>query len=143
MGRRFVCLLLFLLCLTACGPKESAPPPGRAPDGSAADAETSGGERWEVIVDWADFIRYDGRTYSGDWHQTTLAEAEIGERLGAVEAGVPQHVYEVPVELPDRSAFLCPIGTELYAVRGRDVTEAIAALVDGTYYLYTAAPARE
>ncbi len=143
MRRRFVCLVLFLLCLTACGPKESAPPPGRAPDGTAADGETSGSERWEIIVDWADFIRYDGRTYSGDWRQTTLAEAEIGERLAAVEAGVPRHVYEIPVELPDRSAFLCPVGTELYAVRGRDVSEGIAARVEGTYYLYPADPAEE
>ena len=43
----------------------------------------------------------------------------------------------VEILMEDGTSFLNPVGTPLYAVRGRPVEEAIAAKIGGVCYLYT------
>jgi hypothetical protein len=92
----------------------------------------------EVIVDWSDFILFGGRYYLGEpeWHGEEMDGADVGEQIGSVLHPVPRHVTSLPIELEDGTSFLNPVGTPLYAVRGRSVEEAIAAGADGKYYLY-------
>jgi len=93
-----------------------------------------------VPVDWEDFIKINDITYVGDWRQTEISADKIGEKTGEVTCGVPI-VYtdgngNISNSEPDNGAsYLCNIGTELFSVT--DNKYAIAALVDGTYYLYT------
>ncbi len=95
--------------------------------------------QYEVPVDWVDFIKLDGVTYVGDWRGTEVDANHIGEKIGEVTCGVPK-VYTdglgntTSSEPEDGASYLCNIGTELYAVTDRE--DAIAALVDGKYYLY-------
>ncbi|MBQ8798815.1 MAG: hypothetical protein IJZ55_04540 [Lachnospiraceae bacterium] len=92
-----------------------------------------------VCVEWNDFIKLEGVSYIGDWHVTEVPETLIGEKMGEVTCGVPT-VYTdgagnmTSAETEDGASFLCEIGTELFSVTGSE--NAIAALVDGTYYLY-------
>ena len=97
-------------------------------------------EQYEVAVDWSDFIKLNGITYRGDWRATEVAPDHIGEKIGTVTKGEPKvyadkdgTVHGLIAE--DGSSYLCKIGTELFAVVGNE--NAIAALVDGKYYLYT------
>lgn len=96
--------------------------------------------QYEVPVDWADFIKLDGVTYVGDWRGTEVAVDCIGEKIGEVTCGVPK-VYTdgfgntTSSEPKNGASYLCEVGTELYTVTDRK--DAIAAFVDGKYYLYT------
>ena len=98
-------------------------------------------EQYEVAVDWSDFIKLNGITYRGDWRETEVPQELIGEKIGTVTKGEPKvyadkdgTVHGLIAE--DGSSYCCKIGTELFAVV--DNENAIAALVDGKYYLYTA-----
>ena len=96
--------------------------------------------QYEVPVDWADFIKVNGIKYLGDWRETEVSADCIGEKIGEVTCGVPK-VYTdgmgntTSSEPENGAAYLCDVGTELFAVTDRE--NAIAALVDGKYYLYT------
>lgn len=93
----------------------------------------------EVPVAWEDFVKLNGVTYCGDWRGTEVSSDCIGDKVGEVTCGVPK-VYAdergqtLFVEPEDGASYLCDIGTELYTVTNRD--NAIAAFVDGKYYLY-------
>ena len=106
------------------------------------DMMAEGGEppMYEVAVDWSDFIKLDGIFYIGDCRETEVSADRIGEKIGEVTCGVPK-IYtdgrgKTSDDIPDDGAsFLCEIGTELFSVN--DTDNAIAALVDGKYYIYT------
>lgn len=95
--------------------------------------------RYEVPVEWTDFIKFDGVSYRGDWQVTEVSADLIGEKIGEVTCGVPT-VYTdgagntTSMEPEDGASFLCAIGTELFSVTGDDTV--VAASVDGKYYLY-------
>ena len=109
------------------------------PDNAGVAARCTEPVQYEVPVDWADFIKLDGVTYVGDWRGTEVAVDCIGEKIGEVTCGVPK-VYTdgtgnmTSSEPENGASYLCEVGTELYAVTDRE--DAIAALVDGKYYLY-------
>lgn len=93
----------------------------------------------EVPVAWEDFVKLNGTTYSGDWRVTEVVADCVGEKIGEVTCGVPKVYADEKgnitfVEPEDGASYLCNIGTELFAVTSRE--NAIAALVDGKYYLY-------
>ena len=103
-------------------------------------AQSTDAEQIVVCVDWSDFIKFNSITYRGDWRETEVSYDRIGERIGTVTGGVPKVYADVNgnvsgIQPADGSSFICEIGTELYAVV--DNEKAIAALVDGKYYLYT------
>ena len=97
--------------------------------------------RYEVPVDWSDFIKTDGVIYKGDWRETEVSPDKIGSKIGEVSCGVPK-VYTdgkgnlLNLEPENGASSICGIGTELFSVIDDD--NSIAALVDGKYYLYTA-----
>ena len=104
-------------------------------------SETTKSLQLEVPVDWTDFIKIDGISYKGDWRETEVPSDRIGEKIGEVSCGVPTvyadengNVADIPIA--DGTSFICRIGTELFSIIGND--NAIAAFVDGKYYLYTA-----
>ena len=103
----------------------------------------------EVPVEFTDFIRLNGVSYQGDWRKTQVSLDRIGQKLGEVSwrvfslysDGKGNQYYggsggKILSELPNSTASFCDIGTALFAVK--DNENAIAALVDGKYYLYTA-----
>jgi len=105
-----------------------------------------------VPVDFTDFIRLTGVSYQGDWRKTQVSLDRIGQKLGEVSCrivglysdgrGEPGGEYYADSEgnlydkLPNGASACNNVGTELFAVK--DNENAIAALVDGKYYLYTA-----
>lgn len=95
--------------------------------------------RSRVLVNWDNFVKIGGVSYTKEG--TVVSADRIDEKIGKVTRKVPAvyvdcfgNVY--PTEVKDGTALWCEIGTELFSVKGRD--DAIAALVGGAYYLYTA-----
>ena len=95
--------------------------------------------RSHVLVNWDDFVKIGGLSYTKEG--TTVPVDRIGKKIGKVTRRVPTvyvdcfgNVY--PAEVKDSTALSCEVGTELFSVTDRD--DAIAALVNGEYYLYTA-----
>ncbi len=134
-------LLLFLTAFAACTRTAEDAPSGTV--SAQTDAIPEGGSGASDIntyidVEWEDFILFGGRYYHGApvFRGQEISPDDVGERIGAVLHGVPAHVTSMPVELEDGTSFINPVGTPLYAVRGRPVEEAIAAGADGKYYLY-------
>ena len=110
-------------------------------DGNGKIANVAEVIKYEVPIDWVDFIKLNGIEYLGDWRATAISRDEIGEKIGEVTCGVPK-VYSDSLgnttdSTPkDGASYLCKIGTELFSVTTDE--NAIAALVDGKYYLYKA-----
>lgn len=93
----------------------------------------------EVMVEWTDFVKINGVIYDGDFRETQVPADKIGEKIGTVSCTPPKVYHDgngnvTSMEPDEGAASLCRIGTELFAIIDRD--NAIAALVDGQYYLY-------
>ena len=131
----FVLLLSFTGCENVDNKENDTPK-----SNDDTPSETTESVRYEVPVDWSDFIKIDGVIYTGDWRKTEVLPDKIGAKIGEVSCGVPK-VYadgdgNIQNSNPENGAsYLCKIGTELFFVIDSDT--AIAALVDGKYYLYT------
>ena len=103
----------------------------------------------QVPVEWSDFIKLNGISYDGDWRQTEVSADRIGGKIGEVSYLISSlyqdrkdNMYygdgkgNLYSEIPNGAAAFNNVGTELFAVK--DNEKAIAALVDGKYYLYVA-----
>ena len=91
------------------------------------------------MVEWADFVKINGVLYDGDFRETQVPADKIGAKIGEVSCPPPRVFhngkgYTTSMEPKEGAASLCPVGTELFAIIDWD--DAIAALVDGQYYLY-------
>ena len=101
------------------------------------------GTRSTPIVEWNDFIQIRGVAYrrpdKGPPYSVVPAD-QVGEKIGKVTRRPPTIYTDIfgntYPKLKDGTAYKCPIGTELFAVKDRD--DAIAALIGKIYYLYTA-----
>ena len=151
---KLLALLCVILCFLACSHNtEPAEETEEEPSDTAqtaaetekteepvpAAAETAPPQEEAVaepaMVEWTDFIRFNGQSYYGDWRKTTIDDASVGELLGEVESTVPSEIPNFSeFVMPENASFLCPEGTEFYLVT--DNENAIAAFVDGQYYLY-------
>ena len=112
-----------------------------APQNSAGTISETTEQLQYVPVDWTDFIKINGISYKGDGRETEVSSDKIGKKIAEVSCGVPKVYIDDEGNISDSTpadgaSFLCRIGTELFSVIGND--NAIAALVDGKYYLYTA-----
>ena len=136
--KRFIILvfaLVFILSFSGCGHTEDK---DNKPTNKTS--ETTEQLQYEVPVDWTDFIKIAGIIYNGDWRVTEVSSDKIGEKIGEISCGVPKvytdgkgNVYD---DAPaDGASYLCKIGTEIFSIIDND--NAIAALVNGKYYLYT------
>ncbi len=110
---------------------------------SESEETTEGAETTETItnirVDWADFIRVNGKVYDGGFENREIDESRVGEKLGEILYTVKSY-YESEEEFRqadkrDFTAACRPIGCEIFAVK--DDENSIAVLDGGKYYLYT------
>ena len=135
---------IFMLSFVGCNKQplnghDVSPNPTKTADGNHMPENGEESLRYEVPVDWMDFIKLDGISYRGDWRETEVSADRIGEKVGEVTCGVPK-VYtdgagNVSSSEPENGAsFLCGIGTEIFSVIGND--NVVAAHDDGKYYLY-------
>ncbi len=145
---KLLALLCVILCFLACNYNtETVEETEEEPVSEHAETETlekpnpiSAPPEEEVVaevtmVEWTDFIKFNGQSYYGDWRETTIDAASVGELLGKVESTVPSEIKNFDeFVVPENASFLCPDGTEFYTVT--DNENAIAAFVDGQYYLY-------
>ena len=107
---------------------------------------------YECPVEWSDFLQINGVYYRGDWRQTEISADRIGQKIGEVSCriikgysygsgktddffyGDDKGIIYPYNQLPNGTSALNMVGTELFAVK--DNENAIAALVNGKYYLY-------
>ena len=136
----FILMLSFVGCnKQPLNGHDVSPNPTKTADGNHMSENGEESLRYEVPVDWMDFIKLDGITYIGDWGVTEVSADRIGEMIGVITRGVPK-VYtdgagNVSSSEPEnRSASLRGIGTKVFSVADND--KAVAALFDGKYYLY-------
>lgn len=142
MKRFFILFFAFVLLLSLSGCRNTDNKENDIPQNTAETTpEIPDSVQYEVPVDWSDFIKINDVTYKGDWRETEVSLDRIGAKIGEVSCGVPK-VYTdgsgnvQNLEPENGASFLCGIGTELFYIIDSD--NAIAAFVDGKYYLYTA-----
>lgn len=136
----FILMLSFVGCnKQPLNGHDVSPNPTKTADSNHMPENGEKSLRYEVPVDWMDFIKLDGITYIGDWGVTEVSADRIGEMIGVITRGVPK-VYTDSAgnvsssEPENRSASLRGIGTKVFSVADND--KAVAALFDGKYYFY-------
>jgi hypothetical protein len=73
-----------------------------------------------VVIDWVDFIMWDGVEYNGI-HTAVLAdESFIGEKIGEIEFMVADNVTNSNYKIKNGDAAFHEKGTELYSVKGME-----------------------
>ncbi|GAB2700879.1 hypothetical protein ACFQWB_06380 [Paenibacillus thermoaerophilus] len=79
-----------------------------------------GGCSRTVIIDWADFLKLDGRTYTGMWDIVVADPAMIGEPIGEVTFKLygSKHQNNSRYRSKDGDAAFLPVGTRIYELKG-------------------------
>ncbi|MBR5312967.1 MAG: hypothetical protein IKU40_08815 [Clostridia bacterium] len=89
------------------------------------------------MVDWTDFVKYDGQTYKGDWGVTTVPPENVEKLLGYIENHVPSEIWNFEeYTVPDNASPHHSIGTPLYAVADNENAVAVYDNIKNIYYLY-------
>lgn len=136
MIKLLLIVLGIILCLLACThtadeTAETASPP-------IVETITEEPEEGTItLVDWIDFVKYNGKTYEGDWGETTVPLENIGKLLGYIENSVPSEIRNFEeYTVPDNASPSCSIGTPFYAVTNNENAIAVYTQNKDTYYLY-------
>ena len=137
MLKLLLIVLCVILCLLACsnGSEESAetasPPIAETAEPEKEPSQTI------VLVDWTDFVKYNGQTYEGDWNETAVSLENVGKLLGYIEQDVPSHIENFEeYTVPDNASPSREVGTPFYAVLGDENALAVYDDIKGHYYLY-------
>lgn len=70
------------------------------------------------IIDWVDFIKWNGEEYNGIYTGALADEKYIGEKLGTVNFRVADHVTNPSYKIKDGDAAFHEKGTEIFAIHG-------------------------
>ncbi len=138
-------IIALILCFFMISCQEEPQCGGVLPEVTVSESEetTEVAETTEIItnilVDWADFIRVNGKVYDGGFENREIDESRVGEKLGEVLYTV-KSFYESEEEFRqadkrDFTAACRAIGCEVFTVK--DDENSVAVLDRGKYYLYT------
>lgn len=121
-------LLLIVLCLILC--LLSCTNVGQESTDTAPTNITA-------IVDWIDFVKFNGQSYAIDQNAKTVSEDSLGDFLGCIENTVPFEIenYE-SYTVPDNASPSRAVGSEIYAVTDDENAIAVYDISEKTYYLY-------
>ncbi|HEV8193825.1 MAG TPA: hypothetical protein VGP82_20420 [Ktedonobacterales bacterium] len=90
-----------------------------------------------TIIDWVDFVRFDGIMYVRSTQSGRVVEAaDLGEPYAQVRSKLDGHVHDSGYRPQDGDAAFLEAGTTVYAVRGYSPTFRLAAHVDGQLALF-------
>lgn len=112
-----------------------------AGEGCPATKKLPGGQA--VMVDYVDFVQFEGRQYvAGLGGDVSVAPGDLWRVLGEVSCKISDLTDKgdrtVVGPFLDRNAAFLPVGTELRAVSGYDQSCRIAASVGGEFRVYLA-----
>ncbi|GGD77394.1 hypothetical protein [Paenibacillus nasutitermitis] len=73
-----------------------------------------------VIVDWADFLKLDGKNYSGDWGVAVADPAVVEKKVNEVkfELSTSRKRNNPNYKIRNGDAAFLPEGTEVFAIKG-------------------------
>ncbi|MGM0903682.1 MAG: hypothetical protein ACQEXB_21600 [Bacillota bacterium] len=71
-----------------------------------------------VVIDWVDFIKWNGIEYNGIHTAVIAGESDIGEKIGEIEFMVADNVTNSNYKIKNGDAAFHEKGTELYRVKG-------------------------
>jgi len=91
-----------------------------------------------AVIDWVDFVRFDGISYAADRPGQQLSEADLGPELFRVRRTLANEVTDPGYREQDGDAAFLPRGTPVYAMDGYDPTFRLASRREGAIVLYEA-----
>jgi len=74
----------------------------------------------QTIIEWVDFIKWNGKEYEGIYTAVLADETFIGEKVGEVQFKVADNVKNPSYRTKDGDAAFHEAGTELYSIKGRE-----------------------
>ncbi|WP_409341962.1 hypothetical protein [Paenibacillus sp. MBLB4367] len=80
----------------------------------------------QTIIDWADFLKLNGISYSGYWHAAVTDPTKIGEKIGEVTFNVADNIHKSNYKSKDGDAAFLEKGTPVYAIDGYPDHEVVA-----------------
>lgn len=94
-----------------------------------------------VVIDWTDFVKWNGTNYMSDWTTVVTSPDILGEEVGEISFKVADVVQDPGYRTKDGDAAFLDIGTKLFRVEGYQENEMLAAQDPnslGGYRLYKA-----
>ncbi len=93
-----------------------------------------------VIIDWVDFIKFDGITYLASFDHTgrSLQESDLGPIFASVRFRLDGNVHDPDYHSQDGDAAFLDAGTPVYTVKGYKPQFRLAAHRDGSIVLFEA-----
>jgi hypothetical protein len=95
-------------------------------------------EHSQVIstVDWADFIKINGHTYTRSKNGALTDPAQLGASVGTISFNVADHVHDSQYAIKDGDAAFLAAGTSVYSIGGYANDEIVAVKDDKAFNGY-------
>ncbi|MEH7504395.1 hypothetical protein V7152_20670 [Neobacillus drentensis] len=71
-----------------------------------------------AVIDWVDFIKWDGKEYDGIYTGVIADEKYIGEKLGEIKFKVADNVSDPEYKIKNGDAAFHEKGTAIFAIKG-------------------------
>lgn len=71
-----------------------------------------------AVIDWVDFIKWDGKEYNGIHSGVLANENYVGEKIGTVKFKVTDNVTNPEYKVKDGDAAFHEKGTEIFKIKG-------------------------
>ncbi|MBO9607512.1 MAG: hypothetical protein J7639_16240 [Paenibacillaceae bacterium] len=141
-GRLAAWTVLAVFLLTAgCAHKPIADPATASEPSTPAASSPSAGTETQTVIDWVDFLRLNGISYTHSWEVALTDPNKLGEAIGSVAFQVADHVTDTHYIIKDGDAAFLAAGTVVYALQDYPGREIVAVRDDqaiGGYKLYVA-----
>ncbi|NHM31205.1 hypothetical protein [Neobacillus terrae] len=72
-----------------------------------------------AIIDWVDFIKWDGKEYVGIFNGTLSDKVYLGNKIGQVRFKVADNISDPYYRTKDGDAAFLKKGTEIYSIKGK------------------------
>ena len=76
------------------------------------------GTNQHTVIDWVDFVKWDGTMYDGIYSGVISDEKHIGEKIGEVQFRVADNVSDPEYKVKDGDAAFHEKGTDIFKVKG-------------------------
>jgi hypothetical protein len=131
---RALSTLLLIALLSACGDGSriggnpaGAPPPAACPSGGGS-----------AVIDWVDFVKLEGTSYSSDHAYGEVTQEDLGEVLARTRCKLADVVTDPRYRSQDGDAGYLEPGTEIRELVGYDPGFRVSARRDGEWVIYEA-----
>ena len=134
-GRFFLGITAAVMLLGGCTSETEVLPRNSETDASTGECPQDGSD--SVIIEWVDFFKYRGVTYTNSYHLgRKIVPDEVGSVYARVRCHLADHVTDPGYKSRSGDAAYLPVGQKMRRIKAQPPTQVLATFRQGRWAAY-------